>query len=335
LNYDIRVDFDGAYSAERLERKALHVPGVVAAESWGKNNARRVRADGHEGSSFEIVAPPAGTTLLQPSILEGRWLLPDDKNAIVLDTDVLKNEPDIKVGDEIVLKIERRETTWRVVGIAQTTLSATFIRFGTGYVNYSDFTRVVRSLENPSQVRIKTTRHDAAFQSAVATALQEYYDSIGIHTTSIRTTASIRDAIQYQFNVLVVFLSIIATLLAIVGALGLMGTMSMNVHERAREIGVMRAIGASDGAVLQIFMVEGIFIGLLSWPVGAMLALPISQLLSGIVGNEFTGAPLTYTFSTGGALFWLTVVFMLAALASFLPAWNASRLSVREVLVYE
>src|SRR3712207_8586197 len=66
-------------------------------------------------------------------------------------------------------------------------------------------------------------------------------------TTSIRTTAANNEAIKSQFDVLTVFLSILATLLAIVGALSLMGTMSMNVHERAREIGVMRAIGASDG----------------------------------------------------------------------------------------
>jgi putative ABC transport system permease protein len=134
---------------------------------------------------------------------------------------------------------------------------------------------------------------------------------------------------------LTIFLSIVATLLAIVGALSLMGTMSMNVHERAREIGVMRAVGASDGAVLRICMVEGICVGVLSWPAGAVLALPISKALSAVVGNKFTGAPLSYTFSLSGALFWLVLVGILAALASFLPAWNATRLSVREVLSYE
>ncbi|MCZ7667509.1 MAG: FtsX-like permease family protein [Chloroflexi bacterium] len=44
--------------------------------------------------------------------------------------------------------------------------------------------------------------------------------------------------------------------------------MSLNVIERTREIGVMRAVGASDTAVLQIFITEGILIGLLSWFLG-------------------------------------------------------------------
>jgi putative ABC transport system permease protein len=335
LNYDIRVDFDGAYDAQAIEQEAMAVPGVTAAEYWGGGSASRVRPDGSESSSFELNAPPGGTSMLRPVLVEGRWLRPDDRRAIVLDTDVLANEPDIRVGDEVVLDIERRETTWDVVGIAQTTLSATFIRIGTGYVNLAGYADVVPSSEVNSSVRIQTSQHDAAFQSSVATALQDRYEGTGTRVASIRTTSASHEAIRNQFNVLIVFLSIVATLLAIVGALSLMGTMSLNVHERAREIGIMRAIGASDGGVLQIFVVEGICIGVLSVPIGAALAVPISQALSAVVGEKFTHAPLSYTFSVGSALLWLGLVGVLAALASFMPAWNAARLSVREVLGYE
>jgi len=335
LNYDIRVDFDGAYDAQAIEQEAMAVPGVTAAEYWGGGSASRVRPDGSESSSFELNAPPGGTSMLRPVLVEGRWLRPDDRRAIVLDTDVLANEPDIRVGDEVVLDIERRETTWDVVGIAQTTLSATFIRIGTGYVNLAGYADVVPSSEVNSSVRIQTSQHDAAFQSSVATALQDRYEGTGTRVASIRTTSASHEAIRNQFNVLIVFLSIVATLLAIVGALSLMGTMSLNVHERAREIGIMRAIGASDGGVLQIFVVEGICIGVLSVPIGAALAIPISQALSAVVGEKFTHAPLSYTFSVGSALLWLGLVGVLAALASFMPAWNAARLSVREVLGYE
>jgi len=335
LNYDIRVDFDGAYDARAIESEAMGVPGVTAAEFWGGGNASRVRPDGSEGSSFELNAPPGGTGLLRPTIIQGRWLRPDDQRAIVLDTDVLANEPDIRVGDEVVLDIERGKAPWHVVGIAQTTLSATFIRIGTGYVNLADYTAIVPPSEVNSSLRIKTSQHDAAFESSVATALQDRYEGTGTRVALIRTTSASHEAIRNQFDVLLVFLSIVATLLAIVGALSLMGTMSMNVHERAREIGIMRAIGASDGGVLQIFVVEGICIGVLSAPMGAALAIPISRALSAVVGEKFTHAPLSYTFSVGGALLWLGFVGVLAALASFLPAWNASRLSVREVLGYE
>jgi putative ABC transport system permease protein len=68
---------------------------------------------------------------------------------------------------------------------------------------------------------------------------------------------------------------------------------------------------------------------------GVILAYPVSKLLSDAVGRQFLSTPLDYTFSMSGVLIWLVVVIVLSALASFLPAWNASRLTVREVLAYE
>ena len=114
-----------------------------------------------------------------------------------------------------------------------------------------------------------------------------------------------------------------------------MGTMSTNVLERTREIGVMRAIGATDGSVQQIVIVEGVFIGWISWLFGALLAFPVGALLATTVGKVLFQTTLPYTFSAGGLASWLLIVTVLAAVASFLPAWNASRLTVREVLAYQ
>jgi len=329
-NYDIEVDFAHSHRIAKIEREAMRIPGVVDAESWTGNTARRIRPDGHEGPNFSIVAPRADTNLIQPEVLEGRWLLPDDENAIVVNTYVIEEEPDIRVGDEIVLKIEARETTWRVVGIVKGVMTGRI-----AYANQPYFARVIRFVGRSGGVQIIGERHDPAFQSELAKKVKEHFDSRGLRVSSTETIASIRENIEFQFNIIVVFLSIMAILIAIVGGLGLMGTMSINVIERTREIGVMRAVGASDGSVLKVFMVEGLFIGVLSWLIGAILALPIGKLLSDAVGIAFTDFPLNYTFSTQGALLWLAVVLVLAAMASFLPARSASQLTVREVLAYE
>jgi putative ABC transport system permease protein len=324
------VGFAHSHRIAKIEREAMCIPGVADAESWTVNTARRVRRDGHEGPNIYVLAAPADTNLIQPTVLEGRWLLPDDENVIVINTEVLKEEPDIKVGDEVVLKIERRETTWRVVGIVRGVLTGPI-----AYANQPYFARVVRLVGRSGGVQIVAEQHDPAFHSELAKQVKEHFDSRGLRVSSTETMASIRGDIENTVNIIVSFLAIMAILIAIVGGLGLMGTMSINVIERTREIGVMRAVGASDGSVLKIFMVEGLFIGALSWLIGAILSLPISKLLSDAVGMALTDAPLSYTFSTNGALLWLGVVLILAAMASFLPARSASRLTVREVLAYE
>ena len=114
-----------------------------------------------------------------------------------------------------------------------------------------------------------------------------------------------------------------------------MGTLSINVLERTREIGVMRAIGASDGSVARVFIVEGVVIGVISWLFSTLLAIPCGRALSDEIGTAFLQAPLSHTFALDGAVIWLVVVIALSAIASFLPARSASRLTVRDVLAYE
>ncbi len=99
-----------------------------------------------------------------------------------------------------------------------------------------------------------------------------------------------------------------------------MGAMSINVLERTREIGVLRAIGASSRAVTQVFILEAVGIGVLSWIIGAALAIPMTQGLNAAVGGAMLGQPLTYAYSMQGLWLWLAVVLVLSVLASFIPA---------------
>jgi putative ABC transport system permease protein len=174
---------------------------------------------------------------------------------------------------------------------------------------------------------------DARFQ--VAEALETRLSEVGLDVQSKMTAKELRASLEVLFAIVVTFLMSTSVLLAVVGGIGLMGTMGLNVLERIREIGVMRAIGASNDSVLQIFVVEGVLIGLLSWLIGTVLAIPTGKVLSNAVGMEVLRTPLTYTVPLSGVLTWLAIVIALAALASYLPARDAARLTVREVLSYE
>lgn len=328
--YDIQIDFNDSYRVERIEREAMQVPGVVEAESWGGRSVQRIRDNEEESENYMMLAPPAESRLIKPTLVEGRWLLPEDENAVVINTDLLKDEPDIEVGDDIVLKLDGRETSWRVVGIVRAVLTGQI-----AYVNYPYYEHVARNVGRAQSVNIVTAQSDPAFQQEVAKQLEVRFKDSGLQIGYIDTTGNLRAMVKSQFNIIIVFLLIMAVLLAVVGGLGLMGTMGINVIERTREIGVMRAIGASDRAVMHVFLVEGMLIGIISWLIGAVLAVPVGKLLSDSVGILFTNNPFSYTFSTGGVFLWLGIVVVLSALASYLPARRATRLSVREVLAYE
>ena len=329
-NYDIGVNLNRPYRADHMEREALTVPGVTAAESWGFWGARRIRPGEIDGSDVLLIAPQPNSQMIKPTLLSGRWLLPNDENAVVINTEVLKNEPDLAVGDTLVLDIDERKESWTVVGIVRGVLSGPFV-----YANYPYFAQVTRTVGRASTLQVSTAEHDATFQERVSKALDEHFKTIGMTISSAETTSFVREQVITQFNVIIIILSVMALLLAVVGGLGLMGTMSINVLERRREIGVMRAIGAGNRAILSIVIVEGVLIGVLSWVLGTLLALPLSKALSDAVGAGFIQAALSFRFSTGGALLWLLVIVLIAAIASLLPARGAARITVREVLAYE
>lgn len=329
-NYDIKLDFDRTYRTDFLQSVALRTPGVVAAEPWGFWGTFRHRPGDTQGGDLLLIAPPIPTALLNPILLSGRWLLPSDENALVVNTDLLRNEPDLQVGSELVLDINEKKQSFQVVGITRGVLAGPF-----AYVNYPYFARVTGTVGKARTLNLRLEQTEESYARALAETLNRNFAARGANVVNINLTAEERRVAVMQFNILITVLSTMALLLAVVGGLGLMGTMSINVIERRREIGVLRAIGASTEAILGIILLEGVVIGTLSWLIGVVIAIPVSRAMSAAVGQGFIRSELSFQFSTGGAVVWLLVLLTLSALASLIPARSAARFTVREAVAYE
>ncbi len=330
FDYDVQVVFDQPYRTERIQNRLESIPGIDAVETWGFSSTRRVRDNGTESDSITVYAPRYDSSMLAPILVEGRWLLPNDANAVVINTDVLADEEDISVGSTVTFKINNKETEWVVVGVIRGVLTGPIV-----FVNFDYLARLTNSVDRAVVSLVRLEDRSSANQLALGQLIEQSYRDSGFRVMQMSTIDQLRTTISTIFDVIIVFLLSMALLLGIVGGLGLMGTMSINVLERTREIGVMRAVGASDGSILRIILVEGMIIGLLSWTIGGIVAIPASQILTEVVGMALLQSAPSYIFSTQGAIMWLGIVLILAFLASFVPARNASRLTVREVLSYE
>lgn len=332
--YDVEVRFSRPYRSAKIEQGILQLPGVAAVESWGFTKAYPVRADGSEGDALNVYAPPATTELLKLNIQDGRWLQPGDMNGIVVSSNYLsKKEPGTQLGDEIVLKIDGEEYTWRIVGVSQEFMSP--IQPAIGYVHYQAFARTLGQMGRVDNLQVATVEHDPAFQQHVVRALEEHMERTNLRVRLIQSTSENRAMLGERFNILTSILSIMAFLIAVVGGIGLTGTMSINVIERRKEIGIMRAIGASDGAIRQIVVVEGIMISLISWSIATLVSLPLSKLMSMRIGLSLLNEPLVHRYASYAVGAWLVLVLVLAVVASLLPARNALRITIREVLAFE
>ena len=328
---DVNADFAMHYPLDDLSATANEVPGVSTVEGWETVLVRILHDDGAGSDMVLLYAPPAATSLVSPVVTTGRWLTPEDTNAIVVDNHFIQLRPDVGVGSQVQVRIGQQDYPFQVVGIFR--LAGDPPNPFT-YANREYITSLMGTTGQVNSLRVVTDTHDPDRQYQVMKDMQARFkaDQVGV---SLQIGSDSIQQKRTQTNLLVYLLLFMAVLIALVGGLGLTGTMSMNVLERTREIGVMRSIGADNGAIFQLVVVEGMLVGLISWALSILVAIPITHLLGSRLGTSLLTVPLVYEFSWLGVAIWLGVILALSVIACTLPARNAVRLTVRDVLAYE
>jgi putative ABC transport system permease protein len=329
---DVTINFNQPYNISKVERDLLAVPGITGVEGWGGAGGEILDQDDEGVADLMIVAPPQDTQLLDLNMAAGRWLLPGEEKAMVISDTIYEYYPDLEPGDSLIVEIPgNRQEEWEVVGIYS------FVSMMGDPMAYTNFDYVANKINLPNQAssfRIITEPTDKSMQSLIQRLDRqlEYYDYA---VQSIEVGEIQRESVTSAVNLLIIFLLLMALLTAFVGSIGLMGTMSINVLERTREIGVMRTIGAVDRVVMQSVIIEGMVIGLITWLFAIGLSYPISSALLDIVAQAISSSDFALIFTSIGVFVWLGVVVVLSIIASVMPARDAARLTINEVLAYE
>lgn len=328
---DVNLNFKVPYRITTIESMVDRVSGVEHIEGWAIGGAELLKADGTVEDNVTVFGSPVGTTLIEPILLEGRWLHPNDEHALTVNEAIWRLYPDLQTGDTLRLKINGRERDWLVVGILQYTgMDELF-----AYTNYPILAHDMNLSNEATTFRIVTTEHDTAFQEAVAKQVDDVFRKRDFQVSKVEAGNVLNESIFSYINILIIFLLLLAVLTALVGSIGLAGTLSMNVMERTREIGVMRAIGAYDKIVIRLVIIEGLIISMISFVLAVILSFPITSLLSNVVSMAIFNTPAKFAFTAQGLLIWLGLILILSVVASIIPARSASRMTIREVLAYE
>jgi len=328
---DVSADLSALYTLAKVNEAVKEITGVVSYEGWWSGKLNLLYLDGVNSDQVIVAAPPAQTKLVKPSMLEGRWLLPSDTNAIVVDNHFMKFRPDVKVNDTINVRINKQNYPFTVVGIFRMGGNSTI---GKAYMHLERISEIMETEGQVNSLKLVTDRHDSARQYQISEQLKSQFQEMDIEAALI-TGAETTSQSRASLSLIILLLLIMAVLIALVGGLGLVGTMSMNVIDRTREIGVLRSIGAVSGSIFQLVTVEGLFVGLISWLFSTVVAIPVASLLGSTLGSTLMNVSLYYRYSFQGVVFWLVIVLVLSALASLIPARAAVRLTIRDVLAYE
>jgi putative ABC transport system permease protein len=300
------------------------VEGVRAAEVW-------TLTDGWvEASRVRVWGLPEDTKMYMPRLIAGRWLRIGETDTVIVSTD-LAQERNLRVGDSIEIELSETRRAFRVVGIT---------------IDNSIFlgSRVAGKVFVPEEIVEKmqnregwTTFFALAFDASDPATVEKRLGELAARFKKYQMGggAAYREvrAAKEQSRILSFALYAMSLLIGAMGALGVLNTLTLNVLERRREIGILRAMGALDANLVQVFLTEGITMGLAGWLGGLAIGYPLGQLLL----NLMQAVLFHIDYLVTPAMVFASLVFALALamLASLAPALAAARLRVGQVLRYE
>ena len=224
------------------------------------------------------------------------------------------------VGDELKLF----EEPFRVVGIYKST---TVFEEGACTIALSELQRL---MDRPNQVTGFSVIVDHPVDPRRLEQVRKEIEGLGAGVTALTTDEHVKSVSEIQLAKAMAWLTSAVALF--IGAFGVMNTMIMSVHERTREIGVLRAIGWRKRRVVRLILLESVLLSLIGALLGSLGATVLVRLLtrlpivSGLIDGRIEPRFVGYGFA---------IAVLVGLLGGSLPAFRASRMLPSSALRYE
>lgn len=335
-NFDMLFVFTDDQRADRTLAMARSIDGVESGELWFTGPVSILKAGQRAkeaGLGAQILGVPIDSDIYRPLLVAGRWLQPGDGRVVVMSQSTA-DDNGINLGDTVTLDMGKYGSDeWRVIGFYQLIFGGNFSSDDL-YAPQEAVFAATKKHNRGSLLRVRTYDHSPELTEAVRQQLNTLYTKRNMDILFNQTSALDRQNADAQNSINTSMLLGLAVIMAAVGGIGLMGSLSISVVERTREIGVMRAIGARSMTVMGMFVMEGVLQGLFSWLVSVPLSFLVAGYVARALGQTMFDANLDYQYNVNAVWIWLIVILVISTLASMLPAYNATRISVRDSLAY-
>jgi putative ABC transport system permease protein len=165
--------------------------------------------------------------------------------------------------------------------------------------------------------------------------LESHFPGTGLEVRQITTSRLAARVIRNHLGAIVVMLGFVAAIMMFISGLGMASGISTSVIERTRELGVLRAIGATPMAILRMLSVEGLAVAMTGCALAMVIADPLSRRLEAFFGDGIVEYPFDHKFSFEGMAICFGIAALLSIIATLGPARLVTRGEVAQAVNYE
>jgi len=245
-----------------------------------------------------------------------------DGQAILSDSFASANG--LEVGDRFrLLSQTRRRPSFEVVGEFSSKLGV----FGSVLITQRALAREFRQTQD-------TTDFVETAPDADAAQVQELLTQgvkVAFPTAEVLNQQELKESREKQVDSLVNLIFALLGLAVLISLFGIANTLALSIHERTRELGMLRAIGMSRRQVRTMIRYEAVITAL----IGAILGMVLGIVFAALIAQPLKDEGFTLSYPIGSLVFLLFFAALIGVLAAILPARRASRLDVLESLQYE
>ena len=327
--YDIQAFFSKGINEKDFCTSLDSLPIVSKYESWGYAKVTRLIPGKSESELIDLKLAPQQTKLFIPEMMKGKWLT-DKNDEAVINHMFLAKYPDVVLGSEITIKANGKIKRLKIVGCIRELFST-----ATVYANKSFLAEWPEMQGKTNSTLIAFNSGKYPDLSSNSKQLEQWFQQKKVPVSLIFRKDQYKERVIDHLVIITTMLIMISFLLILVGGLGLITTMSINIIERIRELSVLRAIGVTSRNLYQITTIEGFVIGLISWVLSLALSVPVSYYLGNKFFTIFFETTLNFNMSVIGIIVWFFIIVVFSAVAVIIPTMNATKQTVSEGLSYE
>ncbi|MEI6141810.1 MAG: FtsX-like permease family protein, partial [Mariniphaga sp.] len=331
MRYDVQVALNNPISKDEAIQWFKSLDNVKEVETWlggrGEIQSKVISTDNGAG----IIALPRDTKLLQLRINKGRWISKSSDFEVVLNQQAMAVYKNPAIGSTLLVTVGNKNVNAKLVGVTEQFERAKI------YVDLEQYNAIFNPDQLVNTLIFVAKQNDYAKVIELKKEIEKSISNSDLHVLYVMSQAERVKIIYDHLNIILTTIVLLSFLVLVVSAIGMASATGINIMERTREIGVMRAIGATPKKIYSLFVMEGMITSWLSILFGLLLSWPLSKVAAVFFGNLMLGkeAILQSAFSLSGFLITFAVTILFGWMANRIPAKSAIDVPTHKALSYE